>query len=94
MRLIDADALENLLGISDEDIMFQEMLRDAPTVDAVEVIHAHWIGERGYLVHECSNCHKEFQEAEDDYGCDFEVLDFDYCPHCGAKMDEEDGDSK
>ncbi len=38
MRLIDADALIDELGISDEDIVFEEMLEDAPTIDAVQVI--------------------------------------------------------
>ena len=32
MRLIDADALEASLGIADEDIIFREMIQDAPTV--------------------------------------------------------------
>ena len=35
MRLIDADALIDELGISDEDIIFEGMLEDAPTIDAV-----------------------------------------------------------
>ena len=38
MRLIDADALIDELGISDEDIIFEGMLVDAPTIDAVPVI--------------------------------------------------------
>ena len=38
MRLIDADAIENEFGISDEDIIAKEVIRDAPTVDAVPVV--------------------------------------------------------
>lgn len=38
MRLIDADALIDELGISDEDIVFKEILEDAPTIDAVPVV--------------------------------------------------------
>lgn len=38
MRPIDADKLIYTLGVSDEDICFKEMLDDAPTIDAVEVI--------------------------------------------------------
>lgn len=38
MRLIDADALIDELGISDEDIIFEGMLVDAPTIDAVPVV--------------------------------------------------------
>lgn len=37
MRLIDADALIDELGISDEDIIFEGMLEDAPTIDAVPI---------------------------------------------------------
>lgn len=38
MRLIDADALIDELGISDEDIIFEGMLEDAPTIDALPVV--------------------------------------------------------
>ena len=38
MRLIDADALIDALGISDEDIVFKETLEDEPTIDAVPVV--------------------------------------------------------
>lgn len=37
-RLIDADALENEFGISDADIIAREVIRFAPTVDAVPVV--------------------------------------------------------
>ena len=38
MRLIDADALIDALGISDEDIVFEAILEDEPTIDAVPVV--------------------------------------------------------
>ena len=49
---------------------------DAPTVDAVEVVHGRWIpcGGCGYR---CSNC---------DFWVAFRSLN-NYCPNCGAKMD-------
>lgn len=37
MRLIDADALEDQFGISDEDLLALDEIRHAPTVDAVVV---------------------------------------------------------
>lgn len=37
-RLIDADALEDSLGISDMDIYAKESIREAPTIDAVSVV--------------------------------------------------------
>lgn len=36
-RLIDAEALEYELGISDRDIYCKEIIADAPTVDAITV---------------------------------------------------------
>lgn len=39
MRLIDADALEDQLGISDRDIYFKDVLANAPTIDAIPVVH-------------------------------------------------------
>ena len=68
-----------------------------PTVDAVEVVHAHW--EDGV----CSNCKEEALSTSWDepiYDYDWEEnLRYshtethteyhltDYCPNCGAKMD-------
>ena len=37
MRLIDADALIDTLGISDEEIDFKEILREAPTIEAASI---------------------------------------------------------
>ncbi len=42
-RLIDADALDYVLGASDEDIYFHHMLEDAPTIDAIPV---EWLREK------------------------------------------------
>ena len=50
-----------------------------PTVDAVEVVHGKWIRHEG-LVFSCSVCDKP-----DGFG-------FDYCKHCGAKMDGDQDD--
>ena len=62
-RLIDADALINTLGVSDEDIDFREILGDAPTIEIVLCMDckrqktckfAQWQGNYGY----CSNGEK------------------------------------
>ena len=54
---------------------------DAPTVDAVEVVHGWWEYNRGAAPYEksyyCSVC----IGGESDYGND------NYCPNCGARMD-------
>lgn len=56
-------------------------------VETKPIVHARWIVEsddKGWKKHSCSNC-----------GCfgrtDINVfLNWDYCPHCGAQMDEEE----
>ena len=74
-RLIDANAL-----IAEYDRVHigeagkaRKLMVDAPTVDAVEVVHGRWafIGEACV----CSVCHKAT------------IQDFYFCPECGAKMD-------
>lgn len=58
------------------------ILREAPTVDAVEVIHAKWENvQKGKGC--CSNCHR----------LDSVDILATHCRYCGAKMDggNEDG---
>lgn len=80
MRLIDADALqEEYVRLSGKEL---SLIDDAPTV---EPKHGHWEfkplwqgAEAKYC--ECSACHHPVWWPTD------------YCPNCGAKMDEvEDG---
>ena len=53
------------------------LIKNAPTVDAVPVVHAKWIAQNDALTRfMCSNCKSENHEG-------FET----YCPKCGAKMD-------
>ena len=98
-RLISADKLEadmyhNAFEI-DTDLqkwdsgcwirykMFENVINEQPTVDAEPVRHGHWIAhyddiwpEESTL--ECSICHEEQGKG---------MLDINYCPACGAKMD-------
>ena len=53
-----------------------EVVDDSPTVDAVEVVHGSW----AFIAEDCcvcSVCHKH------------SIVDYHYCPECGAKMDLE-----
>lgn len=65
-----------------------------PAADVVEVVHGEWISEIGsYCTPRCSACgwHKPYTE---DYYCAKELYSpWNYCPNCGAKMDERRGDN-
>ena len=52
---------------------------DAPTIDAVPVVHARWVHgvTLGHEWRKCSAC----LVSQGIFGC------FTYCPNCGAKMD-------
>ena len=86
MRLIDADALikeactEGAYGYVDA-----KQISDAPTIDAAPVRHGHWIYHPDDLfpndsTQECSYCHAEESLT---------LYNENYCPNCGARMDEE-----
>lgn len=86
-RLIDANALikeanaDGAYGYVDA-----KQIADAPTVDAVEVVHGRWIDAYPDIEPDpmlmygiCSEC--GFEQAISKY--------LNYCPNCGAKMDED-----
>ena len=94
MRLIDKDELlEKIKGIShydDFDVLivdWEDMIiciDNAPTIDAEPVRHGKWeVHEAfGYMDMTCSVCGWLY---EYDLGLEEE---WNFCPHCGAKMDE------
>ena len=55
-------------------------IKNMPAADVAPVIHAHWIRYPDCGVTKCSNCG----------WCIEECWDSDYCPHCGAQMDEKE----
>ena len=99
MRLIDADALMKKYGLDNAtkygnktaeeqvfsyDTMFMyeiaDMIEDTPTIDPVK--HGKWLFFRitcGHRVWKCSVCEKP------------EIIKYNYCPNCGARMDGELG---
>ena len=102
-RLIDANALFNELikkQYSEQTMgivasyypQMRAIVANAPTVDAVEVVHGHWIS-KGYKI-ECSACgHRAFLGTHDPVLHTEEKNICKYCHNCGAKMDggNEDG---
>lgn len=87
MRPIDADALLQRLdeiGIYDWDIV-ENTIRSQTELDVKPVRHAHWKAK--YNPEElssdtpckCSNCGEEEPISF--------ISDWNFCPHCGAKMD-------
>ena len=91
MRLIDKD---DLLRDMRKCKAFGELsaksairkVEACPTVDAVPVTHGHWINHYDDLfpeesTRECSVCHAEQMVT---------MLDDNYCPHCGAKMERKE----
>ena len=85
-RLIDADALKAefpVIGEFEKDLWHSATIRaaiqNAPTVDAVEVVHGRWIeSEPGCRL--CSHCLADVAIYSGHRN---------YCPNCGAKMDGE-----
>lgn len=71
----------------------RKLMEDAPTVQAVEVVHGEWFiddrnkAERTCVVG-CSVCGAILNLKMFDFG-----MNYNYCPNCGAKMDggNEDG---
>ena len=80
MRPIDADEMKNFFKGNNEAVKFFHTLIDAqPTIDVAPVVHAHWISDPDYPSHTiCSNCKNWINM--------YQLLN--YCPNCGAKMDE------
>ena len=88
MRLIDADELSIRTHFNENDCIDTEDILNAPTVDAVPVVHGHWIKATGMMPpeytgrHVCSVCNyfapNEFHSRE---------WLSPICPNCGTKMD-------
>ena len=86
-RLIDADRIVYSWVIDNDGeehdgITLQSIIDKMPTVDAEPVKHGHWIDEQKgrWIYAKCSLCNTVHDVRSN------------YCPTCGAKMDEvEDG---
>lgn len=96
MRLIDAEVLENeivkTMRYVPKDAVLDVacMVNRAPTIEAKPVVRAHWEKvnpEKGVEARaKCSHC-KVWAGYWDET-----MEEFDYCPYCGAQMDEKEDD--
>lgn len=98
-RLIDADKLKFVPAliapvlVGDEEhwetIILKDRIDNAPTVDAVPVVHGKWVKSgRWGRVYRCDQCgnYLDFDGVNVGRG------DANYCPNCGADMrGEQDG---
>ena len=78
-RLIDAERTEEAVKISDKPAWM--VVRDMPTVDAVEVVHGQKRKAFAYSIvvdRQCSLCAAYVSFIDN------------YCPHCGALLDLEE----
>ena len=83
-KLMDAINFEydlNYGEILTDPRRFADMVEDAPTVEAVEVVHGRWVHKGAWHI-ECSECKHVLAHIDEAKN---------YCPNCGAKMD---GDQK
>ena len=72
----------------DDIILLSSGVDLIPTADVVEVRHSYW---------QCSNVRMPSRDITCRYCHRTETIsngkdDFEYCPHCGAKMDGKDGE--
>ena len=85
-RLIDANALLQKVEKCTASKVIKALtfifVQDAPTVDAVEVVHGRWETHNQVdSVFYCSVCKLNVSN--------FEKRWLNYCPNCGAKMDKK-----
>ena len=92
-RYIDADLIlpemESKLDMQELylPIHFQDFIVDEiPSADVSPVRHGRWVKEKtDVLIHwHCSACEECFF---------LDKPNSEYCPHCGAKMDEEENEN-
>lgn len=86
MRLIDADELmarlrNDPLFALIEPYNIEGVIAAAPTIEAEPVRRGRWVEESGMFM--CSVCH-------DVWGTEEMIKGFNYCPWCGAKMEEQE----
>ena len=98
MRLIDADRINfykatvarGTHSFDNVEIVEKFQIDRMPTIDPESLRpHGRWVCVNlAYGRYECSVCHSADEDCSDYYGA-HNVNTQDFCPYCGAKMDEE-----
>lgn len=83
---IKRDSVENIIFAKAMETAFnmiEQAVREVPTAEVAEVIHARWESVPGKSSRFCSHCgfDEPYKFAPDD------AKVYNSCPHCGAKMD-------
>lgn len=81
LKHLDVGESDWLNGYVDGLDATKDLIKQAPTVDAVEVVHGRW--ERGIAYFMCSECRKDAPISS----LTSKQYKANYCPNCGAKMD-------
>ncbi len=87
MRLIDADKMNLLLGISDRDIYAKRMLDHMETVDAVPVTRCKDCKHKGWVQEPCHGKSVDYCKVWD---CTLRNLETTFCSY-GERKDGGDG---
>ena len=73
-----------------------KLIDEITAADVAPIVHGRWELEyETYGKMRCSVCKKEalIEKAIDDVGVTTIYVDSNYCPNCGAKMDEKEDDN-
>ena len=84
------EAISHALEVAGEQQERADML-NIPTADVQPIKHGRWIyvgSVRSWDEIKCSACNSAFSTEDRDL-----ILNWDFCPHCGARMDLKDGDT-
>ena len=91
-RYVDAEAVELICreNTNMSAAYLASLLNRVPTVDVAPVRHAHWIEDEKHGLEKCSICNeiRHFDIYDDPNKVIY--LSCNYCPNCGAKMDEKE----
>ena len=68
-----------------------QSISDMPAADVAPVVHGRWIMvDDSCGKYACSACREIEQECTEWGAGHYNPVDKDYCPNCGAKMDEKE----